>query len=257
MFLKFYTKAGNLCGPRTDRILQWISSGWAGMPVELIRKSFALCGVGSEIIEYNRYLREVLENANIKNDYVTSDSDDSELEELAFISSNLLKKIDQKKNLAKKREKKKNDQGEEGEPEGYSINVLAEDEVEDEVLSSNGEDLVDNDGEDLIDSDGEDLVDSDGEDSAESDCIGSVDSDGDELEESYDTGGSGEYECSDGTDDGLLTDDAYEDEIADDKNDEKEIDGNENENEIDENNNNINENNDNKIPTEEVINKKD
>lgn len=51
----------------------------------MIQESFLLCGVGSEINQYNQYLRELLENAEMENENVTSDSDDSELDELAFI----------------------------------------------------------------------------------------------------------------------------------------------------------------------------
>lgn len=74
-----------MCGPKTEKILDWISQSWSALPESMIQESFLLCGVGSEINQYNQYLRELLENAEMENENVTSDSDDSELDELAFI----------------------------------------------------------------------------------------------------------------------------------------------------------------------------
>ena len=60
---KFYTEKGNLCDPRMEHVLTWISSGWLGFGAESIIKSFRSCGVGSnDITEYHTYLREFLEN---------------------------------------------------------------------------------------------------------------------------------------------------------------------------------------------------
>ena len=63
---KTYTEAGNLYGPRTEKMLEWISLSWEALPGSLIQESFLLCGVGSEINQFNMYLRELLENGKIK-----------------------------------------------------------------------------------------------------------------------------------------------------------------------------------------------
>jgi hypothetical protein len=47
-------------------MLEWISLSWEALPGSLIQESFLLCGVGSEINQFNMYLRELLENGKIK-----------------------------------------------------------------------------------------------------------------------------------------------------------------------------------------------
>ncbi len=40
---KMYTAAENLCGPRTEKVIEWISISWEALPTSLIQESFLLC----------------------------------------------------------------------------------------------------------------------------------------------------------------------------------------------------------------------
>ena len=83
--MKFYTEKGNLCGPRFDQVIPWISSSWIQFPAESIILSFVSCGVGTrDINQYHNYLREMLENA-LENENITSDESEHEVENSAFI----------------------------------------------------------------------------------------------------------------------------------------------------------------------------
>ena len=60
---KFYTEDGNVCAPRFESVLGWVSKSWLLLSEEQIIKSFPQCGIGSTTTgSYHNYLKEMLEN---------------------------------------------------------------------------------------------------------------------------------------------------------------------------------------------------